>query len=296
MNKVATLRNATPGSLTRAGGWKRSVTLADVKDAATFDGKILAGDLYYTGSYVYAIMEDPLDVLKYYSVNNTTSDNENSNNPIFYFSWDFFKDHGASFEIGGKNYYVPSSGDSGEWHGIVGTTRGGAKVMGNVAHYAFLTVTDVNSSIYHTGNNTGTIGGLLLFPDNAIIAVPSGAKLDTFDAADGDTYNVTTNNNTISLDGFKDLLNQGCSFFPTAGFWNSSTWYKFYWGRGWYGIDEVGTYWSQTSLDDSKAYALTVLRNHSTNSVPNLIAPAAHDDKSGIFYPVRLIRVPPAAP
>ena len=293
INKVATLRDATPGSLKRAGGWKRGVSLTNVKDAATFGGKILAGDLYYIGNYNYGIAEDPLEVLKYYSVNYTTSGNTGYDNGIkkCFFNWNFLRDSNFSFTIGGKSYRVPSSGDSGDWAGIAGTatSRPKAKVKGTDARYAFLTVTGLASETYHTSS----IGGLLLFPDNAIIAVPSGAKLDTFDAVDGTVYNVTTNNNTVSLSGFRDLLNQGCSFIPTAGYWNSSTWTSLYWGKGWYGINEAGSYWSDSAYNSDHAYALTVLRNHTTYEKPNLIDPSAHDKKSEIYLPVRLIRVPP---
>ena len=293
-DKVATLRNATPASLNRAGGYKRGASLTDVKETATFDGKILAGDLYYIGNYNYGIFEDPLEVLKYYSVNNTTSGNKDDGINKCFFNWNFFNDTNKSFNftIGGKNYRVPSSGDSGDWGKIAGTTRPTANVKGTDAHYVFLTVSSLASETYHTSS----IGGLLLFPDNAIIAVPGEAKLDTFDAVDGTDYNVTTNNNTVSLSGFRDLLNQGCSFLPTAGYWTSSEWYYLYWHRGWYGINEAGSYWSDSSLDSSHAYAITILRNHTTYSPCNLIDPTSHDKKSEIFYPVRLIRVPPATP
>ena len=291
-NKVATLRNATPVSLNRAGGYKRGASLTDVKETATFDGKILAGDLYYIGNYNYGIEEDPLEVLKFYSVNYTTSGNTGEDGGIkkCFFNWDFLNGKGFSFTIGGKNYKVPSSGNSGDWAGIAGTatSRQKAKVKGTDARYAYLTVTGLASETYHTSS----IGGLLLFPDNAIIAVPSGAKLEIFDAVDGDTYNVTTNNNTISLSGFRELLSQGCSFIPTAGYWNNSSWYTLYWGQGWYGINEAGSYWSDSAYSSDHAYALTVLRNHTTYEKPNLIDPSAHDEKSKIYLPVRLIREP----
>ena len=290
-NRVVT-KSGTAVPLARAGGRKRSAPLVDVKDYAKFAGKILAGDLYYIGNYNYGIAEDPLEVLKYYSVNYTTSGNTGEDGGIkkCFFSWEFLNGKSFSFTIDGKNYRVPSSGNSGDWAGIAGTatSRPKAKVKGIEARYAFLTVKDLAIETYHTSS----IGGLLLFPDNAIIAVPSGAKLDVFDAVDGDTYNVTTNNNTISLSGFRDLINQGCSFIPTAGYWNNSTWYALYWGQGWYGINEAGSYWSDSAYSSDHAYALTILRNHTTYEKPNLIDPSAHDEKSKIYLPVRLIRVP----
>ena len=299
-DKVATLRNATPISLSRAGGYKRGVSLTDVKETATFDGKFLAGDLCFLGEYNYGVLKDPLEVLKYYKVDNTTSDNTDSVIEKCFFNWDFFTKTNKSFNftIEGKNYRVPSSGEGGDWAGIAGTktTRPKANVKGNNTRYAFLTVTGLSGlDVYRTEANRlnlTSIGGLILFPDNAIIAVPSGAKLDIFDAVDGDTYNVTTNNNTISLDGLKDLLNQGCSFIPTAGYWNQSEWYLAYWGRGWYGINEAGSYWSDSAYSSDHAYALTILRNHTTYEKPNLIDPSSHDEKSKIYLPVRLIRVP----
>ena len=288
-NRVVT-KSGTAVPLARAGGRKRSAPLVDVKDYATFAGITLAGDLYYIGDYNYGIFEDPLEVLKYYSVNNTTSGNKDDGVNKCFFNWNFFNDTNKSFNftIGGKNYRVPSSGDSGDWGKIAGTTRPTANVKGTDAHYVFLTVSSLASETYHTSS----IGGLLLFPDNAIIAVPGEAKLDVFDAVDGTVYNVTTNNNTVSLSGFRDLLNQGCSFLPTAGYWTSSEWYYLYWHRGWYGINEAGSYWSDSSLDSSHAYAITILRNHTTYSPCNLIDPTSHDKKSEIYYPVRLIRVP----
>ena len=305
-NRVATLSKADPSdpdvSLNRGGGRKRGVSLTDVKSTAKFNGLTLAGDLYYIGNYNYAIEEDPLKVLKYYKVDNTTSGNKDTGINKFFFNWAFFTDTNKSFSftIGGKIYRVPSSGNSGDWAGIAGTatTRPTANVKGNNVRYAFLTVTDLTGiDEYRDADkklNLTSIGGLLLFPDNAIIAVPSGAKLDIFDAVDGTVYNITTDNNTISLDGFKDLLNQGCSFIPTAGYWNSSSWTSLYWGRDWYGINEAGSYWSDSAYSSDHAYALTVLRNHTTYAKPNLIDPSAHDKKSEIYLPVRLIYVGPA--
>lgn len=297
INKVASLRNATSKSLSRADGYKRAVTLTDVKDAAKFDGKILAGDLYFyyeESTKVYAIEEDPLDVLKYYHVDYSTSNSEDKNVKKYYFNWDFLNSAQFRFTINGINYRVPSSGDSGDWARIVGTTRDAAKVSRTDAHYAYLTVTGLSGlDVYREESdklNLTSIGGLLLFPDNAIIAFPSGAKLDIFDEDDGDGVRYSAKNNTVSVTDLTYLLNQGCSFLPTAGYWNSSDWTSLFWGRGWYGINEVGTYWSGSVLDSDNAYALTILRNHTTNSPCNLIDPEAYDKKYQIYYPVRLIR------
>ena len=275
MNKVATLSNITPISLNRAGGYKRGVSLTNVKNAATFDGKFLAGDLYYDGSSTYSIIEDPLEMLKYYQVDYTTNK--------WYFNWDFLNKANFRFTIGRNKYRVPSSGLGGDWSGIAGTKSGRpmANVKGINTRYAFLTVTGLDSGTYHTSS----VGGLILFPDNALIAVPSGAKLDVFDADDDG------NNNTISLGGLRSLLNQGCSFFPTSGYWNQSKWYTLYWGRGWYGINEAGSYWSDSAYNSDHAYALTILRNHTTYEQPNLIDPSAHDQKDLIYLPVRLVKV-----
>lgn len=302
-DRVATLSKAKPSdpdvSLNRAAGRKRGVTLTNVKDAAKFNGLTLAGDLYYIGNYNYGVAEDPLEVLKFYKVDYTTSGNTGEDGGIkkCFFNWNFFNDTNKSFNftIGGKSYRVPSSGNSGDWAGIVGTTRGASKVNGNNAHYAYLTVTGLTDiDEYRAADkklNLTSIGGLLLFPDNAIIAVPalsSPQKLAIFDADDKD------DNNTITADHFSYLLKQGCTFLPTAGYWNSSSWTSLYWTQGWYGINEAGSYWSASSLDSQNAYALTILRNHTTYEKPNLIDPTAHDKKSEIFYPVRLIYVGPA--
>lgn len=289
-NMVATL-SGTASSLDRAAGHKRGVTLTDVKTTARFDGKILAGDLYFLGNYNYGVLSDPLEVVKLYKVDYTTCDNTDSDIEKCYFNWDFLNQRSFSFTIADKTYRVPSSGESGDWAGIAGTqtTRPKATVKGNKAHYAFLTVTGLTGldDFRTEGNklNITSIGGLLLFPDNAIIAVPGGAKLGIFDGDD------SADKNTISHAGLTDLLNQGCSFIPTAGFWNKSSWYTAFWGQGWYGINEVGSYWSDSAYNNSHAYALTILRNHTTNAEPNKIDPAAHDEKGKIFYPVRLILV-----
>ena len=290
MNKVATLRNGSPISLNRAGGYKRGASLTDVKETATFNEEFLAGDLSYTGNYNYAIMEDPLEVLTYYSRDYTTSGNTDSSIKKCFFNWNFLETKGFTFTINGKSYRVPTSGKDNDWAEIAGTksSRPAAKVKGNTSRYAYVTVNGLDSETYHTTS----IGGIILFPDNAIIAVPTGSgnKMDIFDADDnGD-------NNTLTLDGLHYLLNQGCSFIPTAGFWNNSNWYKFYWERGWYGINEAGSYWSGSILDSDYAYALTILRNHTKNSPRNLIDPAAYDKSDIIYLPVRLIRVPPASP
>jgi len=288
VNNVATLRNATPISLARAGGYKRGVTLRDVKNTATFNGLHLAGDLYYTGEYNYAVQDDPFEVLKYYSVNYTTSDNHgNATPPVYYFSWNFLNGREFKFNIGGINYRVPSSGNTGDWAKIADTTatntRTGSIIKAQAAKYAYATVTGLNESEYHTSS----VGGVIFFPDNAIIAAPSGAKLAIFNTND------KADNNTLTVSELTYLRNQGCSFLPTPGYWNKSEWYYLYWKQGWYGINEVGTYWSDSAYNSSNAYAITVLRNHATYSPRNIIDPRAVDEKSGIFYPVRLIRVVP---
>ena len=293
-DQVATLRNATPISLNRAGGYKRSASLADVEDAARFDGKIMAGDLYYLGEYNYGVLKDPFEVVRLYKVENTTSGNTGTDIEKCFFNWDFLNDKSFQFTIDGKDYRVPSSGNSGDWAGIVGTTRGAAKVNGKNAHYAYLTVTGLDGLDGYRAEgkklNITTLGGLLLFPDNAIIAFPSGAKLDIFDKDDGDGVRYSANNNTVSVTDLTYLLKQGCSFLPTAGYWNSSDWTHLYWERDWYGINEVASYWSDSAYNSDHAYALIILRNHATNNPPNLIDPEAHDQQSKIFYPVRLIR------
>ena len=298
-DKVATLRNATPISLNRAGGYKRGASLTDVEDAAKFDGKILAGDLYYLGSYNFGVLKDPFEVVRLYKVDNTTSGNTGTDIEKSFFNWDFLNDRNFKFTIGGYNYRVPSSGDSGDWAGIVGTARGAAKVNGSNAHYAYITVTGLDGLDGYREEskklNITSLGGLLLFPDNAIIAFPSGAKLDIFDKDDGDGVRYSAKNNTVSVTDLTYLLKPGCSFLPTAGYWNSSDWTHLYWERDWYGINEVASFWSDSKYDANHAYALIILRNHATNNPPNLIDPEAHDQKSKIYYPVRLILEGPAS-
>ena len=287
VNMVATL-SGTAAALSRAEGRKKGVTLKNVKDAAKFNGLTLAGDLYfyYDGpDKIYGIAEDPLEVLKYYSVDYTTSNSEDKGIRKYFFNWNFLNDSDFSFSVDNKNYRVPSSGNAGDWAKIADTTntypRNGSVVKSIVARYAYVTVTELDSEVYHTSS----IGGVLLFPDKAVIAVPDGAKLKIFNTND------KADNNTLSMSELGDLRDQGCSFFPTAGFWNHSTWYTLFWGQGWYGINEAGSFWSDSPQESGKAYALTILRNHTTNSPRNLIDPKAHDETTNIYYPVRLIRV-----
>jgi len=288
MNKVATLRNATPGSLNRAGGYKRGVSLTDVKNTAKFNRLILAGDLCYNkGTGTYSLLEDPLEVLKYYSVDYTTSNSDDKGIKKYFFNWNFLNAADFQFTIGSDTFRVPTSGNEGDWAKIADTTgtyiRSGSTVKDIAAKYAYVTVNGLDNSVYHTSS----IGGLLLFPDSSIIAVTSGAKLNIFNTND------EADNNTLTLSALTDLRNQGCSFLPTSGFWKEGNWYFFYTNAGWFGINEVGTFWSGSKLDSDKAYALTILRNHTSNTPRNLIDPEAYDKTKEIYYPVRLIRVPP---
>ena len=137
-------------------------------------------------------------------------------------------------------------------------------------HYAFVTVSDLEYDKKSKGKNRG----LLLFPDNAIIAFPTGANLTAFDEAS------KTADNEITSAQYDYLLYQGCVFFPTAGYYTPGVWHS---------ANEGGYYWSATivSEDDTKAYALALEYSSGYSYYPE----NRSDDTTGVYFPVRLIRV-----
>ena len=267
-NRVATL-SGTANPLNRAEGHKRGVSLESVWSAATFDGLWLDGYLHDLGNS-FEIVNDPLEILKYYEVS-TSLDK-------YYFKWttlNYYKFCTTGYDFGdGFIYRVPSGGEGGEWARIVGKSRSAAKVKGQSAHYAFVTVTGLDSNVY----NVSSIGGLILFPDNAIISVPSGASLSAFDAA--------SRANTLSRSALYSLLDQGCTFFPTAGCCD-------YYGNSdhWSDLDESGFYWASTSETSTTAYALAIVFKHS--EYQDTIRPLSEStDLKTTYFPVHLLRIP----
>ena len=276
MDKVATLHNATPGSLNRAGGWKRGVSLADVKNAAIFSGYHLDGYLYNYEDTKYGIMEDSLDILKYYSLHFEHNQ--------YYFSWNDIINHiptlftSEGYQIGSAKYKAPSGGTSGEWRAIVGGdgSRVIATVNGIRGHGTFVNVTGLDASVYHTGS----VRGLLLLPDGAIVAAPTGATITALDNK--------TNSNSLTQSALQALMDQGCAFFPCAGYYDGTKQ-----AGEWGDIAIGGYYWSDTSYGGgSYAYALSFVYD-SSQEIPYSIWPyEAYDKKPTAYFPIRLIRVP----
>ena len=271
MNKVATL-SGTAAPLNRADGRKKAVTLTDVKEAATFSGYHLEGYLYNYEDTKYGIMEDPLDILKYYSLR--------FDHNQYYFSWNdiiskiptLFTSEG--YQIGSRKYKAPSGGTSGEWRAIVG--GGGARVTATIngiqGHGTFINVTDLSTSDYHTSS----VRGLLLLPDGAIINVPAGATISALDNK--------TDTNSCTLSALQSLTDQGCVFFPCAGYYDGTT-QSGVWGD----IAVGGYYWSDTSYGGgSYAYALSFVYDGEAYSIWPY---QAYDKKPTAYFPVRLIRV-----
>lgn len=266
-NRVATL-SGTANSLNRADGYKRGVSLEVVWDAAKFDGLLLDGYLHDLGKS-FEIINDPLEILKYYG-NSASIDS-------YYFKWNtlnYYKFCTTGYDFkDGYIYRVPSGGENGEWARIVGTSRSAAKVKGSNAHYAFVTVTGLDSSTY----NTSTIGGLILFPDNAIISVPYGADLSAF--------NQVSRANTLSKTALYSLLNQGCTFFPTARCADGPD--------AWSDLNESGFYWASTSETSTTAYALAIIFKHHESEYQDTIrALSESTDNKTTYFPVHLLRIP----
>ena len=119
-----------------------------------------------------------------------------------------------------------------EWDYIIGSTRPGSTVNGaSGKHYAFINFDHDNNQ------NTASISGLLIFPDNETI---TGASLSYFDS-------ISTN--VITLDQFNNYLSQGCVFLHADGIYQTNT------GFSLGGLD----YWSSSDYSESTvpAYALT---------------------------------------
>lgn len=271
-NKVRYL-SGTQVSLNRAGGYKRGVSLVDVQSSATFGGLSIAGFLYNYNDHDYGILTDPLDVLKHY--------NERYEHEQYYFCWNdiitvipnLFNAKGLT--ISGHKYSVPTGGQSGQWRLIVGTERGASTVNGSSAHYAFITVNGLSTS---DGYPASSIRGLLLFPDNAVIAVPNGASLNYLDSQSDSK----SSSNTVSLAAFYQLTKQGCMFFPAAGCYESNS-------DKWWDLDVGGYYWSGTNYDSADAYALSFTDKVNNNKF-TIYPIDAVDEKAIAYFPICLVR------
>lgn len=274
--RFATL-SGTPVLLKRANGYKRGVTLEERAAGNTFGGFSIAGFLYNDNEETnkeeyYKILTDPLALLTHFE--------QYYSDAQYYFSWNeivnsipkLFTAEGIT--IGTHKYDVPTGGNYGQWKTIVGTDRPAAKVNGANAHYAFVQVTGLDTETYPNPD----IRGLLLFPDNANIAITAttGVSLAAFDAASENA------SNTIPLDVLRDLEEKGCVFLPMAGY---SETYK---GSDKWGDLNVGGYfWSRTNYYSSYAYALAITYDESSYT----LAPKnSYDDKSRTYFPILLIR------
>ena len=142
-----------------------------------------------------------------------------------------------------------------EWDYIVGSTRPGSTVNGaSGKHYAFIDFDHDNNQ------NTASISGLLIFPDNETI---TGAVLSYFD-------NVSTN--VITLEQFNNYLSQGCVFLQASGLYQTTT--GFLYGNL--------NYWSSSDYSESTvpAYALRKYSEVSTSLY----------NKEDCYLPVYLVR------
>ena len=274
VNKVATL-SGTAAALSRAEGRKKGVTLKDVKDAATFSGYHLDGYLYNYEDTKYGILENPLDILKYYGLNFEHNQ--------YYFCWNDIISHipklfeTEGYLIGSTKYKAPSGGSDGEWRAIVGGdgNRVKATIKNVSGHGTFVNVTGLTESVYHTSS----VRGLLLLPDGAIISSPSGATITALDNK--------SDTNTCTVNALQSLTDQGCAFFPCTGYFDGTT-QTGEWGD----IGVGGYYWSDTSYQGgSYAYALSFTYDSSKELPYSLWTYNAYDKKATAYFPIRLIRV-----
>lgn len=262
----------TPVSLQRAGGYKRGVTLQNRQSGGvTFGGLSIAGFLYNYNNTSYGILQSPFEVLMNYGRHFTDKQ--------YYFCWNDIVQHipglftSQGMQIGEHRYEVPSGGNYGQWKTIVGTDRAAAKVNGVNAHYAFVTVTDLATPTYPASS----IRGLLLFPDNAIIALPEGASLSNFDSVSGN------DNNTATLTALQSLEGNGCVFFPAAGYSDSAN------NDNWGDLNLGGYYWSRTNYTATYAYALSFTYDEITKKY-TLAPKNSVDVKATAYFPICLIQ------
>ena len=211
------------------------------------------GGLYLTRGYLtltadgYALSgDDQLEILRYYNTEDVTT------TPRHYLQ--FSELPAAAVE----GCALPTRT---QWETLIGTTREGAEVSGNLnKHYAKVTV-DLTGSAYESYSPAGdaTIKGLLLFPDGVEVPCPDLTVFDTPDDAFTDTITYATLQNLCN--GY-----HGCVFLPCAGKQD---------GSAWAGGGSEGLYWSGTSSDglDFVSGSLTV----------GAITIAEH-------YPARLVR------
>ena len=272
--------SGTPISLVRAGGYKRGATLVDRQSANTFGGFRIAGFLYNYSDSSYGILTDPLKLLEHYG--------HNYEHEQYFFSWNdiiskipkLFTAEGLT--IGSNKYDVPTGGNNGQWATIMGTGRPSATVNGNNAHYAFVTVSGLETDTEKTPHYpVGSIGGLLLFPDKATIAVDNtlaGVSLTTFDVSSA------TANNTITLSVLRNLEGNGCVFLPTAGY--SEVINK---TDKWGDLNVGGYYWSRTNYRTTYAYALAITYDESTGY--SLRPKDSYDRKDTVYFPIVLLQI-----
>ena len=280
-----------PIALQRAEGYKRGVTLADIQNTgATFGGLHIAGFLRFNGTDLsveggYSVMTDPLELVQYYG---QTTDNYQS-----YFSWSEITDNipklftSQGIKIDNNYYDVPTGGAYGQWKTIAAETRPAAKLNGTTnARYAFIKVTGLETYTEVTPHYpVGTIRGLLMFPDNGQITVPSGASLTYLDNNSRSSTNIESN--TVTKDALANLRSQGCLFLPAAGCYDQVD-------KKWYDIDFGGYYWSRTNYNRNEAYALA-FTDKKEDGTPKgqftISAINSVDDKHTACFPIMLIQL-----
>lgn len=193
-------------------GWESqssgSATINDPIDWTTdagmngpFGGLYLSkGYLTKSGSSLSISGDDPLEILRYYGSETSSSA------PRHYLQ--------AAEAAGVEGFTVPTQA---QWASILGTTRPGASVNYEAGkHYAKVTV-DLTGTEYASFG--ASVQGLLLFPDGAelFIAELLDAALD--DPADAFSASLTAARLQYLCGGAK-----GCAFLPCAGSYSGSAW------------------------------------------------------------------------
>ena len=257
-----TVNKAESVSLKRADGYKVGASF-ELDPLSEFGGCKIAGYLHY-GPHPHKTGVVGFEVLPY----NYWGDyfkNGASGKAAYYFSRHNLSqgtsldnglnlNEGANVRFGDNGSYfvrIPT-GAGGEWSKMLGTERPGAIVNGKRAHYAYVTYRDGDKSYY----------GLMLFPDNAVIATDIASydntkkiHLTKFDThcplytGVGDDANCIYARVGYRASEMTMLTEQGCFFLP-AGFADSYDENNNFQNDGYYykGATGEGRYWSVSEL------------------------------------------------